>query len=169
MILELIKDALLASVAAMGFAAVSNPPKRAYVYCAVIAALGHSFRSFLMGYAGCHIVLASFFASLLIGVLSVSIGPKTKIPPETYLYPALLPMIPGVYAYKTFGAMLMCVSHSGEEAFDHYFYLFGSNGLTCLFILTAMVVGATVPMFLLPRISFQSTRPDEDTKEENQR
>lgn len=158
MVVELIKDALLAAVAAMGFAAVSNPPKRAYAFCALIAALGHSFRSFLMTGCGSHIVLASFLASLLIGTLAVVIGPKTRIPPETYLYPALLPMIPGVYAYKTFGAMVMCVSHSGEEAFQHYFYLFGSNCLTCIFILAAMVVGAVVPVMALPHLSFQSTR-----------
>lgn len=158
MVIDLIKDALLAAVAAMGFAAVSNPPKRAYIFCALIAALGHSFRSFLMTYCDSHIVLASFLASLLIGILAVLIGPKTKIPPETYLYPALLPMIPGVYAYKTFGAMVMCVSHSGEEAFQHYFYLFGTNGLTCVFILTAMVVGAVIPVMSLPHIAFQSTR-----------
>lgn len=158
MVLELLKDAVFAAVAAIGFSAVSNPPKRAYVYVGVIAALGHAFRSFLMGYFDVHIVLASFFAALLIGVLSVAVGPKSKIPPETYLYPSLLPMIPGVYAYKTFGALVMCVGHSGEEAFQHYFYLFGTNGLTCLFILLAMVVGATVPMFILPKITFTSTR-----------
>lgn len=159
MVIELIKDALLAAVAAIGFAAVSNPPKRAYLYCALIAALGHAFRSYLMTYCSVHIVLASFLASLLIGISAVAIGPKTRIPPETYLYPALLPMIPGIYAYKTFGAMVMCVSHSGEDAFQHYFYLFGTNGLTCLFILMAMVVGAVVPVMALPHISFQSTRP----------
>lgn len=159
MILELLKDAVFAAVAACGFAAVSNPPKRAYPYCAAIAALGHSFRSFLIGYMDSHIVAASFMASLLIGVLAVAVAPKSKMPPEAYLYPALLPMIPGVYAYRAFGAMVMCVSHSGEAAFQHYFYLMGSNGLTCLFILAAMVVGATVPMFLLSRRSFQSTRP----------
>lgn len=156
--IELLKDAALAAVAAVGFAAVSNPPKRAYLFCALIAAVGHSFRSFLMGTAGVHIVAASFLASLLIGLMSVGLGPKSHIPPETYLYPALLPMIPGIYAYKTFGAMVMCVYHTEEGMFDHYFYLFGTNGLTCLFILFAMVAGATIPMFVFSRVSFTSTR-----------
>lgn len=158
MIEQYLQDAAFAAVAAIGFAAVSNPPRKAYVWCGIIAALGHSFRYFLLQHAEWHIVSATFAAALLIGVLSVAISPKTKIPPETYLYPSLLPMIPGVYAYKTFGALAMCVTHEGEQEFEHFFYLFADNGMICFAILSAMVVGATLPMFILSGISFTSTR-----------
>lgn len=107
---------------------------------------------------GWHIVISSFCASLLIGLLAVLFSPHAKIPAETSLYPALLPMIPGIYAYKTFGALVMCMYYGGETEFLHYFYLFANNGLTTFFILFAMVVGATIPMFMLPKISFQATR-----------
>ena len=80
------------------------------------------------------------------------------MPAETSLFPSLLPMIPGIYAYKTFGAMMMCIYDSGQESFERYFYLFASNGLTCLFILVGMVVGATIPIFMFKKISFQATR-----------
>ncbi|MDE6217395.1 MAG: threonine/serine exporter family protein, partial [Muribaculaceae bacterium] len=81
-----------------------------------------------------------------------------KMPAETCLFPSLLPMIPGIYAYKTFGGLVMCIWTEGEERFSHYFYLFASNGITCLFILLGMVAGATIPIFLLKKISFQATR-----------
>lgn len=158
MIAEYLQDAVFAAVAAIGFSAVSNPPRRAYLWCGVIAAIGHSARFFLMHGAGWHIVMATFIACLLIGTISVLISPHSKLPPETYLYPSLLPMIPGVYAYKTFGAFAMCISRQGEEAFNHYFYLFADNGMVCLAILGVMVVGATLPMFILSGISFTSTR-----------
>ncbi len=158
MLLDFFQDGLFAAIAAIGFSAISNPPRRAYLYCAVVAAVGHSVRFLLMGFAGWHIVPASTLAALLIGILAVLVSPKSRIPAETYLYPSLLPMIPGIYAYKAFGALVMCLYHGTESSFLHYFYLFADNGLTCFFILLGMVVGATLPMFLLPKISFQATR-----------
>lgn len=160
MILQFLQDALFAAIAAIGFAAISRPPKQAYPYCALIAAIGHSSR-FLLMQSDCfhfHIVTATTSASLIIGLLAVLLSSKSRVPAETFLYPSLLPMIPGIYAYKTFGGLAMCIYHSTEEAFDHYFYLFISNGLTCFFILTGMAIGATVPIFLMKRISFQATR-----------
>lgn len=158
MVIEFIQDALFAAMAAIGFSAISNPPRRAYLYCAVIAAAGHALRFCLMHTLGWHIVVASFCASLLVGLLAVLLSPHAKIPAETSLYPALLPMIPGIYAYKTFAALVMCTYYGGEEEFLHYFYLFANNGLTTFFILLAMVIGATIPMFMFPKISFQATR-----------
>lgn len=48
MFLQIFQDALFAAIAAIGFAAISRPPRRAYVYCAVIAAIGHALRFVLM-------------------------------------------------------------------------------------------------------------------------
>ena len=67
-------------------------------------------------------------------------------------------MIPGMYAYRTIEAMLLCLYHTQEEAFSHYFYLFAFNGLTCSFIILGMVIGATIPIFLLKKLSFTATR-----------
>ncbi|WP_301707862.1 threonine/serine exporter family protein, partial [uncultured Duncaniella sp.] len=48
MVEKIFQDALFAAIAAIGFAAISRPPRRAYVYCALIAAVGHSLRFVLM-------------------------------------------------------------------------------------------------------------------------
>ncbi|MDE6342043.1 MAG: threonine/serine exporter family protein [Muribaculaceae bacterium] len=160
MIGEFLQDALFAAIAAIGFAAISNPPRNAYWCCALIAAAGHSARFLLMHDAllGMHIVGASTIAAFIIGVLAVALSPVVRMPAETCLFPSLLPMIPGIYAYKTFGGLVMCLSYGGQGEFDHYFFLFASNGLTCLFILLGMVVGGTIPIFLLKNISFRATR-----------
>ncbi len=160
MLLQILQDAFFAALAAIGFAAISNPPVKAYPLCALIAAIGHSARFVLMqpDLLGMHIVAASTVAAFIIGFLAVLLSPLAKMPAETCLFPSLLPMIPGIYAYKTFGGLLMCITHGGEADFDHYFFLFASNGLTCLFILFGMVVGATLPIFFLKNISFQATR-----------
>jgi uncharacterized membrane protein YjjB (DUF3815 family) len=109
---------------------------------------------------GLHIVAASTIAAFVIGTLAVLLSPISKTPAETCLFPALLPMIPGIYAYKTFGGLVMCLIHTadGPETFNYYFYQFASNGITCTFIIGGMVVGATLPIFMLKKISFQATR-----------
>lgn len=160
MILQVLQDALFAAIAAIGFAAISNPPKKAYLLCAIIAAAGHSARYLLMNPSlfGLHIVAASTIAAFIVGTLAVLLSPGGKMPAETCLFPSLLPMIPGVYAYKAFGGLMLCLMHGGEVEFEHHFFLFASNGLTCLFILLGMVVGGTLPIFLFKNISFQATR-----------
>ena len=160
MITEFLQDALFAAIAAIGFAAISDPPRKAYLYCATIAAAGHSVRFLLMhaDTAGMHIVTASALAALITGTMAVLLSTRAGMPAETFLFPALLPMIPGIYAYKTFGGLILCLMHADESSFPHYFYLFAHNGMTCLFILLGMTVGATVPIFLLKRISFRATR-----------
>lgn len=160
MLIQFLQDAFFAAIAAIGFAAISNPPRKAYILCALIAAVGHSARFLMMkpDLLGMHIVAASTVASFIVGFLSVIMSPLGKMPAETCLFPSLLPMIPGIYAYKTFGGLIMCLTHGGETDFDHYFFLFANNGLTCLFILLGMVVGATLPIFFMKNISFQATR-----------
>lgn len=158
MILDLLQDAFFAALAAIGFSAISNPPRKALLYCALIAAVGHSLRYFMIHTLDWNIIPSTTIASAAIGVLAVIFSSRPRIPAETYLYPSLLPMIPGIYAYKAFGALVMCLYRQGETDFQHYFYLFADNGLMCFFILLGMVVGATLPMFLLPHVSFTATR-----------
>lgn len=160
MIQQIFEDALFSAIAAIGFASLSTPPRRAYLYCAVIAAAGHSARYLLMqpGVCGMHIVAATFFAALLIGLFAVFLSPVSRMPAETCFFPSLLPMIPGMYAYRCFGAFAMCLISDTPEAFGEYFFRFAQNGITCSAVLLAMVVGATLPVFVFKKISFRATR-----------
>lgn len=157
--LEISQDALFAAIAAIGFAAISRPPRRAYVYCALVAAAGHSLRYILMNsHLQMPIVAASLCAAFAIGALSVIAAAHAKFPAETCLYPALLPMIPGIYAYKTFGALAMCLFSGNPDAFDIYFSLFTYNGILTCSIILCLVTGATLPIFIFKKIAFQATR-----------
>lgn len=161
MLIQLFQDALFSAIAAIGFACASNPPRRAYLYCGIIAAAGHASRYLILQSESADsgfFLFATATAALLIGLLAVIAAPLAKVPAETYLYPALLPMIPGMYAYRMFGALVMLLSDSGEEGFYHNFYLFASQGLMFFAILLVMAVGSTAPIFLFKRLSFQATR-----------
>lgn len=156
---EIFEDALFAAIAAIGFAAISKPPKRAYAYCALVAAAGHSLRFILMntGYA-MPIIPATLLAAFAVGGLAVLVSAAAKFPAETCLFPALLPMIPGIYAYKTFGAMALSLLSENPGAFSRYFDIFAYNGMMCLGILLSLVIGATLPIFIFGKVSFQATR-----------
>ncbi|MDE7426858.1 MAG: threonine/serine exporter family protein [Muribaculaceae bacterium] len=155
---KIFQDAFFAAVAAIGFASISNPPRGALKYCALIAATGHATRFCLLNYAGVHIVAASLAGALLIGILAVWLAPKIKCPPEAFSYPALLPMIPGMYAYHALQAFILSLSAHGEDEFQHLFYLSESNAVICIFIILAMVIGQMLPILVFKRRSFTSTR-----------
>lgn len=159
-LINISEDGLFAAIAAIGFSSISNTPRRAYMTCALIAAIGHSIRYVLTlpEFGMMHIIAASTIASFTVGVLAVLFAPRIKCPAEVCFFPALLPMIPGMYAYRTIEALLSCLYHTQEAAFGHYFYLLAYNGLTCSFIILGMVVGATIPVFLFKKLSFTATR-----------
>lgn len=160
MLFDFFKDAILAAIAAIGFGAISRIPRRAYLWCGLIAAIGHSIRFLLMNpeVGGIHILLATALASIVIGTLAVFASPLAKTPAEAYLFPSLLPMIPGIYAYKSFGGMVMCILGDTQEQFNYYFYQFAENGLVCIAIILAMVIGATIPIFTFKGTAFTATR-----------
>lgn len=159
-VINIFEDGLFAAIAAIGFSSISNTPRRAYLTCGLIAAAGHAIRYVLTTpvLIGMHIIPASVLASFAIGVLAVLFAGRIKCPAEVCFFPALLPMIPGIYAYRTIEALLSCLYHTREDIFEHYFYLLTYNGLTCSFIILGLVVGATVPVFLFKKISFTATR-----------
>ena len=105
-----------------------------------------------------HIIAASTLAAFAVGILAVLLASRIRCPAEVCFFPALLPMIPGMYAYRTVEALLLCLYHTQEETFGHNFYLLAYNGLTCVFIILGMVIGATIPVFLFKKLTFTATR-----------
>lgn len=59
-LVKIFEDAVFAAIAAIGFSAISNPPKIAFKYCALIAAIGHALRYCLTTLWGVHLVWGSF-------------------------------------------------------------------------------------------------------------
>ena len=156
--IKLLLDMIFSGIAAIGFAAISNTPRRVLKFCALIAALGHVSRYCMINFLGCHLVLASLVGAIVVGILAIIIAPRLKCPPETFSFPSLLPMIPGIYAYRTVQALAVSLTTTDEAQFEHWFYLFESNGLITLFVVLAMVIGQMLPILLFPKISFTSTK-----------
>lgn len=160
LLIEVIGDGFFAAIAALGFAIISNPPRRALAISALLAAVGHGLRYFLMhaSWIEWNIISSSFFAALSIGLLALPFARAIRCPAEVFSFPSLLPMIPGMFAYKAVQALAKFIGCTGYEDSMMYIEVFFRNGMTALFVLFALVVGASIPIFLFPKLVFSSTR-----------
>lgn len=156
--LTLIEDVIYGAVASIGFAVISKPPVKSLKYCGAIAGLGHGARFLLMRQVGLGIVSGCFFAALLVGCLAVLSSRKAKCPAECLSFPALLPMIPGMYAYHMVQGLIRLLTAGEETVFYQYFFTFGYNLIITLSVIFMMVVGISLPIFFLKKISFEATK-----------
>ena len=78
----------------------------------------------------------------------------------TVLYiPALLPMVPGIYAYKTVFSLIMFLqSLDSAEQGALYMQAFFLNATVSFSVILLMAVGATLPMFVFSNRAFSLTR-----------
>ena len=162
---NILQDGFFAAIAAIGFASISNPPRQAYKYCALIAALGHATRYVLThnAYGEMHLIGASFIASLVIGVLTVFLAPRAKCPAETFSFPALLPMIPGMYAYKIVFSLIMFMQNMKvPELQEKYLIDLFTNTIVTCSVIFMLAVGATIPLFLFIKRAFSMTRHEKN-------
>ncbi len=156
---SLLSDAFFAAIAACGFGAVSDPPVRLFPRIALLAAIGHSTRFALMYYAEVNIAAASFIAAVLIGFGSLWLGKGVKSPMTCLYIPSLLPMIPGIYAYKTIFALIMFLqSLNDPERGIEYMNQFFLNATVSISVTALLTAGAVLPMFLFTKRAFSMTR-----------
>ena len=159
MVGTLVIDGLFAAIAAIGFGAISNPPRRAFLSIAIAAAIGHALRFSLMHYVGVDIITASFCASFVIGWVSLFLGSLIYCPMTVVYIPALLPMIPGMYAYKTvFALLLFSRNLSDSDMVQRYMQEFFVNGIITCGVIFMLAVGATLPFILFPSKPYSLTR-----------
>lgn len=158
MFLTILEDMIFSALASIGFASISNTPRSAMKYCAITAAIGHCLRTILMESAGMHIIPASTIGAFAIALVAIPCAQWVKCPPESFSFPAMLPMIPGMYAYRTVQGLVLCLGANDQGTFLHYFYLMCYNGLTCTLIIAGLVVGVSMPNFIFKKLSFTSTK-----------
>ncbi len=150
LLIKLLDDMCFAAIPALGFAMLFNVPKDALKYCAALGAIAHGFRT-LMIYFDTPLVLATFIASATIGFIGIHISQRYLAHPKVFTVAAIIPMIPGVYAYK---AMIAVVEIN--------YYGFSDERLVAVlenFIKTGFILGALVFGLALPRMLFERNKP----------
>lgn len=159
MLEQLLADSLFAAIAATGFAVISNPPKRAVAIAALLSAIGHPARYYMMHGLGLDISSATFIAAVLIGSFSFIFARLIHCPNEVFTFPSLLPMIPGMYAYNMFLSLAKFIRTDNGVA-ERFMLIEDAvvNGMTAVFILFALVLGVSLPVILFHKQSFRVTR-----------
>ena len=151
-------NAIFAAVAGFGFAYVSSPPKRTLTYCALLAAIAHSSRFWIMQMHFFNISVATLIASFIAGILGLIFAIRLKVPAEIIAFPALLPMVPGIYAYK---GILAIFSFSNEVDLvkkNEYLMLFFENIITTMTVSLALGVGVCVVILVFSERGLAITR-----------
>lgn len=129
--------------AALGFAILFNVPPRTLFVIWLLGALGGGVKLILLD-LGLGPVMASFLGASAVGVLSIPAAHTQHAPPLIFSIAAVIPMVPGVFAYRM---MLGLIELTGDIG-DTYTQVLSetvNNGVKTLFILMALAVGVGVP------------------------
>lgn len=147
LLLALINDMFFAAIPAVGFALVFNVPQKALIYCAVGGAIGHGARFMMMNF-GIPIEWATFFAATIVGMIGVHWSHKFLAHPKVFTVAALIPMIPGVYAFKAMIALVE-INHLGYT--PELISILMENFLKAMFMIAGLAVGLAMPGLLFYR------------------
>jgi uncharacterized membrane protein YjjB (DUF3815 family) len=138
---------VFAGIAAFGFALLFNVPRQALLACVLFAASAHGVRTLLL-HVNIPIEWASFIAATLLGLATVPWSRKVLIPRPVVTVAAVIPMIPGVYAYKTMTGLMM-LHHQGFSTELQQQVV--ENGLLTIFILIGLSFGLAIAPVLVYR------------------
>ena len=143
----LLQDMFFAAIPAVGFALLFNVPVRALRYCAMLGALGHGLRFLLLHY-GWPIEWSTLLASTTIGMIGVHWSHRYMAHPKVFTVAAVIPMVPGVKAYK---AMLALVEINHRGYTHELMPQMVTHFLQTFFIVGALALGVAVPGLLFYR------------------
>lgn len=144
----LLLDGLTAAVPAVGFAMIFNVPKGALGYCALAGGIGHALRLGLHDFAGLPLEWATLLAAMAVSLIGIRWAQTWRAHPKVFTVAAMIPMIPGVYAFTALLALTE-IERTGYR--PELLATAVDNGLKALFIVAALAVGLALPGLLFYR------------------
>lgn len=151
---DLFSNLIFASLASVSFALMFNVPKKLLKYCAIGGSICFFSRSILME-LGLSIILASFFASLIVSILCFYWSRKHKKPRPAYTVASIIPIIPGKFAILS---MMSVINMANYGVRQEELYNFLENAIN-----TTSTLGVISFAIALPSLYF--IREDKQTSE----
>ena len=142
-------DAFWSAVAAVGFAVIFHVPRRALIGCALAGALSHAART-LGVTTGLPLELSTLLGATLAGFISQGYARLWKVPFIIIAVPAVIPMVPGTFAYRTMIGMLEVIEIAPVDA-AAVLRETAINAIKTGLILVALAVGTIAPNLLFRR------------------
>ena len=138
--------------AAVGFAILFNVPQRTIWLIFLMGALGGALKVLTMTFGG-SIILGSFLGAMLVGFISIGAAHFRHSPPFVFSIPAVIPMVPGAFAYRTMLGIIKLTGSVDNTIFVKTMEETVNNGLKAGFVLMALAFGVSAPMLFTRRQS----------------
>jgi uncharacterized membrane protein YjjB (DUF3815 family) len=141
LLLDLLRNAVLAAVPAVGFGMAFNVPVRILGWCALGGALGRSLRLLLTG-AGLPVAWATLLAAAAVSWLGVWAAQRIRAHPKVFTVAAVIPMVPGVPIFTA----ILALSEIQRGGLTYELLATAvTASLNAAFIVAALAVGLAVP------------------------
>ncbi|WP_372752767.1 threonine/serine exporter family protein [Mariniflexile sp.] len=133
--------------AASGFAVLFNVPTRTIISIFLMASLGGITKLILMN-LGVNIIFSTLIGCALIGLLSIIAAHHKHSPPFIFAIPAVIPMLPGAFAYYTMKGFIKLSHNTDPNEFVPLLNDTFTYGSKTFFVLMAITIGVYAPMLL---------------------
>jgi uncharacterized membrane protein YjjB (DUF3815 family) len=153
--IDILFKAFWCGCAAIGFAVLFNTPPRALLAIYLAGFLAGFLKFIVLDPAiGGGIILASAAGAAAVGFASIPIAHWRHVPPIVISIPAVIPLIPGSFAYRTMLGMINFIYETEVEVLTRTVH----NGVMTLFIILVLSLGVTLPMLLFRIESVKQVR-----------
>lgn len=149
-------DIIFAAIAGFGFSYANKPPKKILIFCALLGGFGYALRLVFLGFLS--YTASTFISAIFVGFFAVFIAKKVKTPIEVLSFPSLLPMIPGLFAYKAMLSIFLFIQADEESKKAHYLIEIFDYGITAISSIFALAVGISIVILFFYEESFTMTR-----------
>jgi len=155
-LLEILIKSFWAGIAAIGFAILFNVPRRTLVPIWCIGAMGGLIKFTAMNYE-MGVVFASFLGAVAVGVLAIQLAHMRNSPPLVFSIPSVIPMVPGIFAYKFMLGMIALTSIEKTDIYLQTLIETVNNGSKMMFVLISLGTGVAIPMLLTRKESIKKS------------
>jgi uncharacterized membrane protein YjjB (DUF3815 family) len=141
LLLDLLRNAVLAAIPAVGFGIAFNVPVRILGWCALGGALGRALRLLLVT-AGLPVAWSTLLAAAAVSWLGVWAAQRLRAHPKVFTVAAVIPMVPGVPIYTA----ILALSEIQRSGLTYELLATAVTAfLNAAFIVAALAVGLAVP------------------------
>jgi len=150
--LPILEKCIWFGFAALGFASLFNVPVRTLMIIWALGAVGGLVKVSMV-HLGANVVIASLCGASLIGFLSIIAAHSKHSPHLVFCIPAVIPMVPGVFAYKMMIGLIHLTGSIDQACYPQILSETVNNALKTFFILLSLSVGVAIPMLVTRKSS----------------
>lgn len=162
-ILDILLKSFWAGIGAIGFAVLFNVPRRVIFPIWTLGALGGLIKFSAMQFE-LGIVFASFLGATAIGIISIQLAHMRKSPPLVFSIPSVIPMVPGLFAYKMMLGLITLTSMGNTDTYLQALIETVNNGAKMMFVLISLGTGVAIPMLLSRKESIKKSKFNKSKK-----